>query len=489
MNQIGKQSLFSTLWSYLGVIVGYIHTVLLLPAILEPSDFGTQQVFKDLAALITPFLSLGLPQSVIKYFPVAKSKQQIRGMLVQIFKYASIPLGLIGILLIFLWNHSMALLDRYEENFSTYLMPLFLLVIALVFFNLAEGWAKAWLRVSYANFIKESLARSFLVVNTLLFWWLSYDFVYFIYGISISYLLLAMVLLGYLLLKERPMISNSINKKYLPPKEFWQYSTYAILGSSGLLIVSRVDSVMVGGMLGMAENAIYMISFFMASVIEMPKRAMASLAVSLMSQYYEAKESGKIKQLYHNFSRFQLAIGIFLYGLILINLETFYYIMPKGEIYSAGFLVFVFLGATKVIDLGFGPNSEYISISNLYRYNILFLSLLALLTFGLNLLLIPMIGLIGAAIATLSAYFLFNLAKWYLLKKRIGYQPFTMSHLLILLFNIPLIIIIYSINFHLHPILQSTLASSIYLTGAFLFYRYGSTLPEFKHMIINRLNK
>jgi O-antigen/teichoic acid export membrane protein len=81
----------------------------------------------------------------------------------------------------------------------------------------------------------------------------------------------------------------------------------------------------------------------------------------------------------------------------------------------------------------FSVNGEIISMSKIFRLNVILILGLGILTVITNYIFIPRIGMVGAAIATMTTYFIFNSIKYILLKVKYGFDPFSMKTLYLLL--------------------------------------------------------
>jgi O-antigen/teichoic acid export membrane protein len=75
-----------------------------------------------------------------------------------------------------------------------------------------------------------------------------------------------------------------------------------------------------------------------------------------------------------------------------------------------------------------GVNTEIILNSPFYRFNLISIILLGIISFTANYLLIPVYGLTGAAAGSTLSILLFNLLKGGFLWFRLGFQPFNMQN-------------------------------------------------------------
>ena len=69
MGIVIRQSIYSTIISYLGVIIGYINLLYLYPKFLSLEQIGLFRTIQDAAILLAPFAQFGLTQSIFRFYP------------------------------------------------------------------------------------------------------------------------------------------------------------------------------------------------------------------------------------------------------------------------------------------------------------------------------------------------------------------------------------------------------------------------------------
>ena len=72
MGVIRKQSIQTSILSYLGVGLGYINVVLLFPKFFEPEQFGLTRVLIAVIGVSAQFALFGLTNAIIRFFPKFK---------------------------------------------------------------------------------------------------------------------------------------------------------------------------------------------------------------------------------------------------------------------------------------------------------------------------------------------------------------------------------------------------------------------------------
>ncbi len=91
--------------------------------------------------------------------------------------------------------------------------------------------------------------------------------------------------------------------------------------------------------------------------------------------------------------------------------------------------VFLFIGLTRIVDMGTGVNAQIIGTSNRWRFELFSGLILLLLTLPMNYWLAKKYGVIGPAIADLFSFTAYNGIRCIFLYKVFNMQPFTIKSL------------------------------------------------------------
>ena len=137
-------------------------------------------------------------------------------------------------------------------------------------------------------------------------------------------------------------------------------------------------------------------------------------------------------------------------------------------------MIVFLIGLAKVLDSLLGNNNSILFNSQYYKTVLVFGVGLAILTIVLNYLLIPKLGLEGAALASFVSIFIFNLVKLVFVKMKFGILPFTQETLKVLATLVVLSALFYLLQFPFHPILNIMLKSGL-IVGMYvvILYRFG----------------
>jgi O-antigen/teichoic acid export membrane protein len=196
---------------------------------------------------------------------------------------------------------------------------------------------------------------------------------------------------------------------------------------------------------------------------------MHQIVYPITAKLMHENKQEKLNDLYKKTSiNLQIVGGFVMLG-IFVNINKVYEMMPP--VYAGGITVVFMIGLSKYFDLILGNNNAIIFNSKYYRM-VLFLGLmLVFLTITLNLVFIPMYGIIGSAFATLLSITLYSLAKLLFVVKRMHLYPFTRQTLYSMGLTLVLFLLFYFWEFPFIPVIAIGL-KSILLTVAYVYINY-----------------
>jgi O-antigen/teichoic acid export membrane protein len=154
-----------------------------------------------------------------------------------------------------------------------------------------------------------------------------------------------------------------------------------------------------------------------------------------ISQAWAQNDLPKIDKIYYKTSVVQMLIGFILFIGLVINKPLITLLLHKPE-YGTYFNVLIVVGIGFLVDITGGLNGYIMNISKYYKLTTYLIGLAAITCAVTNWLLIPRLGIIGAALAYTITTFVLNFAYWLFLKVKFNLQPFGKAHVLILLVSL-----------------------------------------------------
>lgn len=485
MGIVIRQSIKGSIVSYMGALVGMVSTIFIYPYFLSPELIGLNRILVDSAFLFAFVAQVGIPNAIIRFTPQLKKM----GLSREAYKYALlipiISFIFFGTLFFFGKEGIQGLFDENSPLFSRYLVLIIPFGLVCIYLNIIENIAASFYRITIPKLIREIILRFLLIGSAMVYFYLQLAIDLYVMLVVFSYALAVLILFFYFKRLQNLMTPPEKNKGI--PKELvrkiFPYMGFMLFTGIGTTIVTKVDAFMISSMIGLAGTGIYTISYFMTSIIEIPSRATMQISAPFVSECLDDNDIPRLKDLYVRYASNQALIGGVLLVLLWANVNSIFRIMPNGDLYSTGKLVVLFIGLGKLIDLSTGLNNQILVYSKYHRYQLLFVLFLGVITVVGNLLLIPLLGITGAAVASCSSYFLINTVVILFIRQKLGIQPFTWVSIKIFL----LIALAFFVDFLL-PNLDSWFFDSLYrsliLLGIFVGFTYFYRLSEDLNAIV-----
>ena len=468
MGIVLKQSLQNTAITYIGFGIGAINTLFLYTNFLSTANYGLVNVIISIAVLLTPLMAFGVPNTMIKYYSSFKQAKETNGFLTLMLILPLVLMFPIAGVCYFFYELIGDFLAIKNPIVKGYVWYIYIIGLAMAYFEIFYSWSRVQMKSVFGNFMKEVFMRLGVMILLVLVYAEILSVPAFLKALVSLYLLRTLIMKVYAYSTRPPKLNFKFPKN---SGSILRYTTLIILGGSIAVVLLEVDKFMLNQYVTIENVAYYSVAGFIAIVIGVPARAMHQITYPLTAELMNANDKEELKKLYQKSSLTLGVIAGLLFLLIILNLKDLYTLLPEG--YNGGFYIVFLLGIAKVYDSFLGNTNAILYNSEYYRA-VLFMGLfLAVCTVLFNLWFIPMYGLDGAAIATLIAIALYNTAKLGYVRAKFKIQPFTRDTLKILGVLFLLGMVMYSISFSFHPILnialKSMLISAVYV---FILYRF-----------------
>ena len=462
MGIVIKNSIKASVINYIGFGIGAISMLFVQTKFLNESEVGTLRLIVDLAILLWPFVLFGGNNVVTKFHSSFNEKSKN-----QLFTYVVlIPLLILVILLPILFIFKDSIYNHYNSNSPDFVRFLWLipfLVLSFVYTSIFESYLAIRSKIQVSSLLRSIFVRIVLLISVLMY---AFDYISFYQAVllyAIGYFIQTITL--YIMVQRNFHFNIDLSfsiLKHVEFKEIRTFSLFLVLGSGGGILASKIDTIMTEGLIDIASVGIYSVSFFMCTLIDLPRRPISLLLAPMLAKEIKQNNIKQVDILYKKSAINLSIVGTFIFLLIWSNIDLIFSLIPNGENYSVGKWVFFFVGISRVFDLSLGVNNEIIQNSKFYKWNLFLMPFLAVISIFLNLLFIKVYGLIGAAIATAIAIVMYNLIRYSLVKIKLNTQPFTFAHLALLVLTISILLLFEYLNTsfdNLHTLLLLNLSS------------------------------
>ena len=444
MSQIRRQSIISSLMVYVGFALGFFNTYLFTKeGGFTKEQYGLTGIFIALANLMFSFANLGMPSYIFKFYPyyqdnLEKKRNDILtwALLVSLIGFCFVVIGGIYFkdLIIFKFG-------KNSPEFVNYYYWIFPFGLGLTLYSILESYAWQQQKSIFTNFLREVFFRALttiLIICTFVGWLGKFDLFIKIY--SLTYLITAFFLLFYLLKNGNlhltfkvSVVTKKFSKKILTLVKFIYGGTlvYAVAGVFDTILLASVS------INGLAAVAVYSLAQNMASLIQAPQRGIISSSIAALSKAWKDKDQNRILNIYRQSSINQLIFAVGMFSLIWLNFEDGIFTFHLQSGYIDAKWIFFFIGLMRIVDMGTGVNAQIISTSTLWKFEFYTGIILLSLTLPMNYILTKYyFDVMGPAIANLFSFTIYNLIRFWYLKKKFNMQPFTLKSLYTIILGI-----------------------------------------------------
>jgi O-antigen/teichoic acid export membrane protein len=421
---IVNQSVKGTIYTYLGVVLGFATTGILLPRIYSTDQVGLIKIIVAYATLVAQFGTLGFNGVAIRLFPFFKDPKSNHHGFLSLTLITGLTGFLItlGLFLIFK-NWFVEFSSEKSALLIEYLNYLIVLIFFQIFFILLDGYYTALLNSIHGTFLREVFQRILIITGIGCFYFDLIDFHQFIvvYIVSMSvptvFILFTLIRAGEFSLKTD---FNFLQKPILT--SVGVMALFSILNGFSMIIIQTVDTIMVNGMIGLSATGVYSVCFFFGIFVSLPARAILKISNIVSAGAWKNNDIKLLRDIYEKSCITLFIIGLLMFLGLWVNIENIFKIL--GPDYASGRWVIFFIGLGSLIDMSTGANSSILGSSPYYKVQTAFIVVLVISLIATNLLLIPTFGITGAAIGGAVSLTILNLLRFLYLWYKFNLQPF-----------------------------------------------------------------
>lgn len=389
-------------------LVGTMVVVRLLPV----EDFGAFVLLYTVAEFLLQMSTLGLEEALPRFISPEDDPTQKRNVL-----NTALCLRLVATLVFSLiaWLSTPALASYFGESvvdLFPYLIAMFLLLGLGSLFRTALGSLFLFKRVGYTSVVQSA---SSIVLVVALVGFLKFGLLGLIYSRLISLALAAAY--AWASIPQRPrLVANAGLARQLVS---FGYPLHA--NSALTFLYHRVDTLMVGALLGPAQLAYYEVGRRIPDALRTLAGAFRTVYFPFIAKLVAKKDSDKVTELVNNSLRFVAVAGT-VGALATLFLGRDLLVVLFSDRYAISSPVFVLsMLALAVSQVSTVLGYSLIAVGD--RAKPLFINCLrASIVLGCNYILIPRVGIVGAAVAGLVGTVIANPVAALLLKRRIDFR-------------------------------------------------------------------
>lgn len=395
--------------TFLGIGLKYFFELLIarnLGAKLFGIFFLGFSIFKVLERIST----LGLHNGILRYVSIFRStgdKARIKGTILLSLKIVTV-FGILIFILITVFSPSIST-TVFDKPELSQILPLFAAVV--VFSVITEIFVYSTLAFQVTKYkvivrmLFEPGSRILLVVITFLLGWKLLGAVYafsisIVAGMGMAFLCLSRVFPGFNQKSLIPVYETKSILKFSWPLFFVGFFNIALV---------QINTLILGYFRAASEVGIYGAAFRTAFLIPIGLESFNAIFAPIISDLYEKKESRKLGDLFKIATKWIFTISLPISLFLVIYAKPILQIW--GKAYVDGSICLIILCIGQLINCSVGSVGYMITMIGKSKINLANMSAILLVNIALNLLLIPRLGIIGAAVSVTASLVLINIIR------------------------------------------------------------------------------
>lgn len=377
------------------LLLGFIQLPILTKG-LGTTLYGTWSLINVTITLIVPFTLIGLSVGIVRFLAAQKDKAIVREDFLSAYSVVFV-LGTAFSVLLFLLSDYLATSIFRDINASFYIKLASILIILGAMRNLTLTFFRMQRKIGLYTILNLSY-NTFQIGLIVLFIFLGYKLTGVISAIIVSAILYNLVVLFII-----PRQIGFQLPRYSRLKSYMKYGIPLIPNTALLWIIHTSDRYMVSYFLGVTTTGIYAAAYTLGNLTSFLLGPVGTVLFPMVSKLFdegnvtETKIYLKYSVKYLMMLTIPIASGISILAQPLLQTLTNPEFLPGAMVVpwvAFGLVIFSFRNIC-TFNLYLVKKTHWVGI---------ILGISAILNIGLNLLLIPRMGIVGAAVATLITY-------------------------------------------------------------------------------------
>ena len=170
MNIILKQSFWSTIIIYLGVLIGFFNSIFLFPKFFNPDQIGLLRQIISASIMLIPLATFGVSASYIKFYPYFKKEKNEKNAYLTFYLILISFFYLLVISIVNVFQYEIQNLFTNKSNLLFQHIDTFLLILLFMSLSvLFEAFLKSRFKTVMNNFVNGVSNRLLTLISIILF--------------------------------------------------------------------------------------------------------------------------------------------------------------------------------------------------------------------------------------------------------------------------------------------------------------------------------
>jgi len=379
-------------------VVLALSSVIFLPLItktLGAQDYGIWAQVQVTIGLVLGFVGLGLPYAMTRFLPAETEREKTQEEFYSVFCLVFLATVLVSILLIVFADF---LAGAFFDG-ATVIVRITGLIILV--------WSLDWVFLSlFRSFRQMKKYAIFVIADT-------YGQVGLIaylllngHGI-LSIILVVLAIRAIILLILFFLVKSQIGigrPRFSRIRDYLSFGLPTIPGNIAGWVVASSDRYVIGYFLGAASIGIYSAGYGLGSLIMMPAAVLGFVLPPTLSKLYDEGRMDEVKIHLSYSLKYVLALAIpFVFGAAMLA-QPVLRLFSTAEIASLGYLIPPLIALSTLLLDTYVVVGHILVVAKKTKIMGLIWTIAGVVNLGLNIVVVPHLGILGAALTTLVAY-------------------------------------------------------------------------------------
>lgn len=373
----------------------------LLARILKADQYGLYNLALTVATVAASFPTLGLDAAIVRYTAVFASRRDVASVLGTLQLGIGVPavLSIIVAIGVALAAEPIANGLMHEPRLAPLLIIASFLIPAIVLSRQLAATLQGFKRIEYTVLAEQFSQPTVRFVILLIFALLGLTAAYAILASALAALAVTVMLL-ILVHRTFPLYGASREAKR-DPRELMRFSLPVFFSNVVTTLGHNLQTIFLGVLSTVENVGIFAVASHLNLIGSVFQHSVVAASMPLFAESQDRGDRRALEHLYQVTSKWSLSLNLPFFIMILAYPQALLAVF--GSEFSAGAAVLVILAWANLINAATGTSGAVLDMTGHTRVKLLNASVAVVLALGLNLLLIPRFGIVGAAIAALAS--------------------------------------------------------------------------------------
>ena len=424
LGKVSRQGAVVFLTRGAALVLGITSTIL-LSRVLGADGLGKFRLGSVVVQLVTAFCVLGLDKALLRYVPILEARgEDGRGLLMA--GSSAVFLISLGLSAVLLLAAPILATSYFHSAEMTNVIRLFSLQVpVLALFRFLSGAVTAAKRFDFASKVTNILSPAVFVLLLMLVALVSPSLKGAIAARIVAQLAAGCFLAVFLVqhyskLRQAEASTRGTFRNYL------LLSIPLFVIGFGYQLLNQMDTIMLGHFVSPKEVGIYSVAFKVSAFVLIGLEILLPIVAPLFAQFRATSDNQSMETLFTAVTKWLCYSSLVIFAGIAVFRVELLHVFGKG--FTAGSSVLLILAVGQLVNAATGPTGVLLTMTGKQRWELANIVSMVAFNFLLNLLLIPKMGMTGAALAAALSIAIINGLKVVQVYMLFGFRAYNLKY-------------------------------------------------------------